>query len=119
MGNLEREKSGEEEIRSFVSEYLTPENHEDHDLASMNTEDLIRIARHNLRPVGSISWLERRGKVRKFKSKKSRRSWRKKINYDCRKKVADGRLRVKGKFVTREQACSILGVEEGSEESIK
>lgn len=55
----------------------------------------------------------------KFKNKKSRRSWRKKINYDCRKKVADSRLRVKGKFVTREQACNILGVDEASDESIK
>jgi hypothetical protein len=36
---------------------------------------------------------------------RKRRIWRKKINYDCRKKVADNRLRVKGKFVTKEQAC--------------
>lgn len=36
--------------------------------------------------------------------KKRRRVWRKKVNYDCRKKVADGRLRIKGKFVTYEQA---------------
>ena len=33
------------------------------------------------------------------------------MSYDCRKKVADGRLRIKGKFVTREQACEQLGVE--------
>lgn len=36
---------------------------------------------------------------------RKRRIWRKKVSYDCRKKVADGRLRIKGKFVTREQAC--------------
>mgnify|MGYP000002881402 CR=1 FL=1 len=39
------------------------------------------------------------------------RIWKKKVSYDCRKKVADGRLRIKGKFVTREQACGQLGVE--------
>jgi hypothetical protein len=32
---------------------------------------------------------------------RKRRIWKKKINYDCRKKVADNRLRIKGKFVTR------------------
>ena len=52
----------------------------------------------------------------RFKAKKSRRTWNKKINYDCRKKVADSRLRVKGKFVTKEQACNIVGVEEANEE---
>jgi hypothetical protein len=38
------------------------------------------------------------------------RKWRKKVSYDCRKKVADSRLRIKGKFVTREQVCSQLGI---------
>ena len=32
------------------------------------------------------------------------------MSYDCRKKVADSRLRIKGKFVTREQVCSQLGI---------
>jgi len=41
---------------------------------------------------------------------RKKRIWRKKVSYDCRKKVADGRLRIKGKFVTREQACEQLGV---------
>lgn len=43
--------------------------------------------------------------------KKKHRVWRKKVNYDCRKKVADGRLRIKGKFVTYEQAQEQLGVD--------
>lgn len=38
------------------------------------------------------------------------RRWRKDISYDCRKKVADSRLRIKGKFVTRKQVCSQLGI---------
>ncbi len=42
---------------------------------------------------------------------RKKRIWKKKVSYDCRKKVADGRLRIKGKFVTREQACEQLGVQ--------
>ena len=44
-------------------------------------------------------------KSKQSKNFRKRRIWRKKVSYDCRKKVADGRLRIKGKFVTREQAC--------------
>lgn len=42
---------------------------------------------------------------------RKKRVWKKKISYDCRKRVADNRLRVKGKFVTKKQACNMLGVE--------
>jgi hypothetical protein len=68
------------------------------------------MAKENLRPVGPISWLERKIKVSKYIQKKKKRVWKKKISYDCRKRVADNRLRVKGKFVTKKQACNILGV---------
>ncbi len=67
-----------------------------------------------MRPCGVISWLERKNKVNKYLNKKKRRIWNKKINYDCRKKVAENRLRIKGKFVTQEQACQMLGLEESS-----
>jgi hypothetical protein len=70
----------------------------------------MNIALENLRPVGPISWLERKYKVKKYIQKKQRRVWSKKISYDCRKRVADNRLRVKGKFVTKKQACNMLGV---------
>jgi hypothetical protein len=56
------------------------------------------------RTIGGLSFEKRRLKLVKYMEKKKRRVWRKKVNYDCRKKVADGRLRIKGKFVTYEQA---------------
>ncbi len=59
------------------------------------------MAEYNLRPFGVISWLERQNKVSRYLQKKKRRIWNKKINYDCRKKVAENRLRIKGKFVTQ------------------
>jgi hypothetical protein len=43
--------------------------------------------------------------------KRSARNWGKKISYICRKQVADSRLRVKGRFITRLQANELLGVD--------
>jgi hypothetical protein len=39
------------------------------------------------------------------------RNWGKKVSYACRKMVADARLRVKGRFITRTQASELLGVD--------
>lgn len=42
---------------------------------------------------------ERSMKIERYKNKK--RNWQKKIAYDCRKKVADTRLRIKGRFISK------------------
>ncbi len=61
------------------------------------------------RMIGTLTVSQRKDKIQKYLEKRKRRIWKKKICYDCRKKVADKRLRVKGRFVTREQAYALLG----------
>lgn len=58
--------------------------------------------------IGSITLEERKIKVQKFLEKRKRRNFKKKISYMCRKKVADKRVRIKGRFVSKVQAEAIL-----------
>ena len=50
--------------------------------------------------IGTLTIQERMKKIDKYLEKKKKRTWVKKIHYNCRKKVADKRLRIKGRFVT-------------------
>lgn len=52
--------------------------------------------------VGPLTVEERKEKVRLYLEKKHNKHWSKRINYTCRKQVADKRLRIKGRFVTRD-----------------
>jgi len=40
-------------------------------------------------------------KIARYREKKQRRIWDRKIFYDCRKKVADNRQRINGRFVKK------------------
>ncbi|TNV85403.1 hypothetical protein FGO68_gene12946 [Halteria grandinella] len=60
------------------------------------------------RKIGKLTLQERYAKIKRFKEKKQRRNWDKKIFYDCRKKVADKRLRIKGRFIRKEDQKKLL-----------
>ena len=51
--------------------------------------------------IGIYTPSERAAIIARFHSKRSRRVWNKKIRYNCRKNLADRRMRVKGRFVKR------------------
>lgn len=52
--------------------------------------------------VGAYSPESRRKRIEKFLEKRKHRVWTKKVKYDVRKNFADSRLRVKGRFVRKE-----------------
>ncbi|KAG2780217.1 hypothetical protein JG687_00008633 [Phytophthora cactorum] len=49
--------------------------------------------------IGSYSPAARKLRLQKFHEKRKNRTWKKSIKYDCRKKLADDRPRIKGRFV--------------------
>lgn len=55
----------------------------------------------SLKMIGPLTEQERMQKVLKYLNKKNNKSSMKKFCYKCRKQVAEKRLRIKGRFVTR------------------
>jgi hypothetical protein len=51
--------------------------------------------------IGIYTPAERAAIIAKFNAKRARRVWNKKIRYNCRKNLADRRMRIKGRFVKR------------------
>mmetsp|Transcript_28400 Transcript_28400/g.28704 ORF Transcript_28400/g.28704 Transcript_28400/m.28704 type:complete len:285 (+) Transcript_28400:167-1021(+) len=51
--------------------------------------------------IGAYTKEQRKERIDRFRAKKQRRIWRKQIKYDCRKRLADTRPRIKGRFVSR------------------
>lgn len=72
-------------------------------LSILSSEEIAASRRAQGVPmVGAYSPDSRRRRVEKFVTKRDRRVWKKKVKYDVRKNFADSRLRVKGRFVRKE-----------------
>ena len=53
--------------------------------------------------IGAYSPEARKRRVARFHGKRARRVWTKRVKYDVRKNFAETRLRVKGRFVKKEE----------------
>lgn len=62
----------------------------------------VRTAPTHAGYVGSYSPVARKARIAAFLEKRKRRVWTKKVKYDVRKNFADSRMRVKGRFVKKE-----------------
>ncbi|EQC31572.1 hypothetical protein SDRG_10745 [Saprolegnia diclina VS20] len=63
--------------------------------------------------IGSYSPEDRAERIQRYLEKRKHRTWGRKINYGVRKNFADSRLRVKGRFVKKEDEellCLYLGM---------
>ena len=59
---------------------------------------------------GAMTKEQRLDKVRKYLEKKRKIRTKQQIRYECRKVTANKRLRVKGRFMTKQQALETLGL---------
>lgn len=57
---------------------------------------------------------QRRERVDRYLAKKKRRIWNRRISYDCRKRFADTRVRVHGRFIRKVEEEVRVGLPEGS-----
>jgi hypothetical protein len=83
-----------------VREYFS---NDDDDMEDGNNGSRVEESRSEVASrVGHYSPNSRRRCIDRFLDKRNRRIWRKRIKYDVRKNFADSRLRVKGRFVRKE-----------------
>lgn len=73
-----------------------------------NQDRIIAFNPGEMRKIGKLTVHERYQKIKSFKLKREKRIFKKKISYDCRKQVADKRLRIKGRFIRKEDQKKLL-----------
>lgn len=90
-----------------------PQEHGDYKPQQIQSVALPKPIMHynSSKRIGTLTYEERRIKLEKYLEKRKRRSFSKKISYNCRKRVADSRIRVKGRFITKAQAQVLKGLE--------
>ena len=78
---------------------ILPEVTEDHTVPSM-LDQYTSLYNKNGR-IGIYTKQERNEIIERFREKRRKRVWKKKIRYHCRKNLADKRIRIKGRFVKK------------------
>ncbi|KAL7452340.1 hypothetical protein ACHAWC_005310 [Mediolabrus comicus] len=74
----------------------------------IDEDGLIDVVKRPEGWIGAYSPKSRELRIKKFLAKRKRRvSWVNRVKYDVRKNLADSKLRVKGRFVKKEEATNI------------
>jgi len=84
---------------------LGDHRHTGNPISSTNLVNDLLHNQHIPRPsgyIGAYSPEQRRLRIEKFLEKRAKRVWTRKVKYDVRKNFADSRLRIKGRFVKKE-----------------
>ncbi|CAI5709863.1 unnamed protein product [Peronospora farinosa] len=91
--------------RQHLEEFIRME------ISAANESEQHRDGSFDGKYIGSYSPEARRKRIERFFEKRKRRVWAKKVDYDVRKNFANSRLRVKGRFVKKEDEellCQLL-----------
>jgi len=59
--------------------------------------------------IGAYSPEQRRERIARFHEKRLRRVWKKRVTYSTRKNIANKRMRVKGRFIKKEEESMMRG----------
>lgn len=78
--------------------FSSSETDEEEDASADTFEEMLK---QSVRMIGPLTEAERLQKVMHYLQKKRGRQTSKQHVYQCRKKVAESRLRIKGRFVTK------------------
>jgi flagellar biosynthesis GTPase FlhF len=79
-----------------------PRSMSDPNLVSRHDENGLLVVDRPEGWIGSYSPESRRVRLDRFRVKRNNRVWTRKVKYDVRKSFADSRMRVKGRFVKKE-----------------
>lgn len=79
-----------------------PRSMSDPNLPSRLDENGLLIVDRPMGWIGAYSPASRKVRLDRFRAKRQTRVWTRKVKYDVRKSFADSRMRVKGRFVKKE-----------------
>ncbi|KAG7393453.1 hypothetical protein PHYBOEH_006081 [Phytophthora boehmeriae] len=89
--------SNKDQARAPVTDSSTSSVSADSLLSVLDTD--MTTPKSSEKKIGSYTPEARKLRLQKFHEKRKNRTWKKSIKYDCRKKLADDRPRIKGRFV--------------------
>lgn len=62
--------------------------------------------------IGRYTPAERRIRLERYREKRAQRNYKRRVKYGCRKKIADKRRRVQGRFVKREEEQALAAIQQ-------